>query len=185
MQTVLDQMNTLPGIVGSMVYNAEGQVLAKAFPALFDGDALASAAGVLLYGVPGLEVAAGTISLLDLRYGESRIVVRPIKGANLLLLCTRQANLQFLNISVGMAIPKIEKLVTSLATIPAIPPAPAAPAAPAIQRPPASIKEELKAQTDSSEMIEGKAKELKGFEKAFMKMDSWMRKQSDDLGPLT
>jgi predicted regulator of Ras-like GTPase activity (Roadblock/LC7/MglB family) len=176
MQTVLDQMNTLPGIVGSMVYNAEGQVLAKAFPALFDGDALASAAGVLLYGVPGLEVAAGTISLLDLRYGESRIVVRPIKGANLLLLCTRQANLQFLNISVGMAIPKIEKLVTSQ---------PAAPAPPVIPRPPTSIKEEPKAQTDSSETIEGKAKELKGFEKAFMKMDSWMRKQGDDLGPLT
>jgi predicted regulator of Ras-like GTPase activity (Roadblock/LC7/MglB family) len=182
MQTVLDQMNTLPGIVGSMVYNAEGRVLAKAFPALFDGDALASAAGVLLYGVPGLEVAAGTISLLDLRYGESRIVVRPIKGANLLLLCTRQANLQFLNISVGMAIPKIEKLVTSQPAVPAIPPVPAAPA---ISRPPTSIKEELKAQPDSSETIEGKAKELKGFEKAFMKMDSWMRKQSDDLGPLT
>ena len=179
MKTVLDQMNTLPGIVGSMVYNGEGQVLAKAFPALFDGDALASAAGVLLYGVPGLEVAAGTISLLDLRYGESRIVVRPIKGANLLLLCTRQANLQFLNISVGMAIPKIEKLVTSQAAIPAVP------APPVISRPPTSIKEELKAQPDSSDTIEGKAKELKGFEKAFMKMDSWMRKQSDDLGPLT
>ena len=180
MQTVLEQMNALPGIVGSMVYNAEGQVLAKAFPALFDGDALASAAGVLLYGVPGLEVAAGAISLLDLRYGESRIVVRPIKGANLLLLCTRQANLQFLNISVGMAIPKIEKLVTSQAAAPA-----PIPAIPAISRPPSSIKEELKAKPDSSETIEGKAKELKGFEKAFMKMDSWMRKQSDDLGPLT
>jgi len=179
MQTVLDQMNTLPGIVGSMVYNAEGRVLAKAFPALFDGDALASAAGVLLYGVPGLEVASGTISLLDLRYGESRIVVRPIKGANLLLLCTRQANLQFLNISVGMAIPKIEKLVTSQPAVPAVP------APPVISRPPTSIKEELKAQPDTSETIEGKAKELKGFEKAFMKMDSWMRKQSDDLGPLT
>ena len=177
MQTVLDQMNTLPGIVGSMVYNAEGQVLAKAFPALFDGDALASAAGVLLYGLPGLEVAAGAVSLLDLRYGESRIVVRPIKGANLLLFCTRQANLQFLNISVGMAIPKIEKLVTSQATAPA--------PIPAISRPPSSIKGELNAKTDSSETIEGKAKELKGFEKAFMKMDSWMRKKSDDLGPLT
>ena len=117
--------------------------------------------------------------MLDLRYGESRIVVRPIKGANLLLLCSRQANLQFLNISVGMAIPKIEKLVTSQPAVPAIP------APPVIARPPTSIKEELKAQTDSSDTIEGKAKELKGFEKAFMKMDSWMRKQSDDLGPLT
>ncbi len=161
MQTVLDQMNTLPGIVGSMVYDAEGHVLAKAFPALFDGEALASAAGVLLYGVPGLEVAAGTISTLDLRYGESRIVVRPIKGANLLLLCTRQANLQFLNISVGMAIPKLEKLVASPSAPPKLP-APSTPAPDPKAAP--------------SDTIEGKAKELKGFEKAFLKMDSWMRK---------
>jgi predicted regulator of Ras-like GTPase activity (Roadblock/LC7/MglB family) len=173
MQTVLDQMNTLPGIVGSMVYNAEGQVLARAFPALFDGEALASAAGVLLYGVQGMEVAAGAISTLDLRYGESRIVVRPIKGANLLLLCTRQANLQFLNISIGMAIPKIEKLVTTQAAIPPIP------------KPPLSVKEEQNPKPASSEEVEGKAKELKGFEKAFMKMDSWMRKQNDGMGPLT
>jgi predicted regulator of Ras-like GTPase activity (Roadblock/LC7/MglB family) len=171
MQTVLDQMNALPGIVGSMVYNAEGQVLAKSFPALFDGEALTSAAGVLLYGVPGLEVAAGTISTLDLRYGESRIVVRPIKGANLLLLCTRQANLQFLNISVGMAIPKIEKLVVSRSALP--------------KPPPPSIKEELKTKAAPGETVEEQAKALKGFEKAFMKMDSWMMKSSDDLGPLT
>ena len=173
MQTVLDQMNTLPGIVGSMVYNPEGRVLAKGFPALFDAEALGSAAGVLLYGVQGMEVAAGTISTLDLRYGESRIVVRPIKGANLLLLCTRQANLQLLNISVGMAIPKIEKLVATQAAIPPMP------------KPPPSSKEEPSSKAASSENVEGKAKELKGFEKAFMKMDSWMRKGGDGMGPLT
>ncbi len=176
MKTVLDQMNALPGIVGSMVYNAEGQVLANSFPELFDSEALASAAGVLLYGIPGLEVAAGSISTLDLRYGESRLVVRPIKGANLLLLCTRQANLQFLNISVGMAIPKIEKLVAGLTALPK-PPLPPPPSQ--------SIKEELKAKAAPSETVEEQAKALKGFEKAFMKMDSWMRKASDDLGPLT
>jgi predicted regulator of Ras-like GTPase activity (Roadblock/LC7/MglB family) len=165
MQTVLEQMNALPGIVGSMVYDAEGRVLAKAFPALFDGDALASAAGILLYGVPGLEVAVGAVSTLDLRFGESRIVIRAIKGANLLLLCTRQANLQFLNISVGMAIPKIEKLAASQ---------------PAPPRPGDSKKEPPPPKAASDETLEGKVKELKGFEKAFMKMDSWMRKQSGE-----
>ena len=176
MQMVLDQMNTLPGIVGSMVYNPEGRVLAKGFPALFDAEALGSAAGVLLYGVQGMEVAAGTISTLDLRYGESRIVVRPIKGANLLLLCTRQANLQFLNISVGMAIPKIEKLV---ATGPALPPVTAVP------RPPSSIKGGQKAKSNSIQEVEGKAKELKGKEKAFSILDSWLNAGGDDMGPLT
>jgi predicted regulator of Ras-like GTPase activity (Roadblock/LC7/MglB family) len=176
MQTVLDQMNTLPGVVGSMVYNAEGRVLAKGFPPLFDAEALGSAAGVLLYGVQGMEVAAGAISTLDLRYGESRIVVRPIKGANLLLLCTRQANLQFLNISVGMAIPKIEKLV---ATQPAPPPVQAVP------RPPSSIKEGQGPKSNSIQEVEGKAKELKGKEKSFSLLDSWLGGGGGDMGPLT
>jgi predicted regulator of Ras-like GTPase activity (Roadblock/LC7/MglB family) len=165
MQIVLNQLNTLPGIVGSMVYDTEGQVLAKAFPALFDVDSLASAAGVLLYGASGLEVAVGQISTMDLRFGESRLVVRSLAGANLLLLCTAQANLQFINISVGMAIPKIAKLVASQPAL----------AMPVVPKLPVHD-----AQTAPAETIEGDAKKLKGFENVFMKMDSWMRKQSGE-----
>lgn len=165
MQTVLNQMNTLPGIVGSMVYDKEGQVLAQAFPTLFDGEALANAAGILLYGASGLEVAAGSISMLDFRFRDSRVVVRPVKGATLFLLCTAQANLQFLNISVGMAIPKIENLVASQAALPKpVPPSRAA----------------LDAKAPASKGIEGNAEKLQGFEKVFLKMDSWMRKKSDE-----
>lgn len=161
MQTVLNQLNTLPGIVGSMVYDPEGRVLAQAFPTLFDADTLASAAGILLNGTSGLEVASGSISMLDFRFRDSRIVVRPLTGATLLMLCTTQANLQFLNISVGMAIPKIEKLAAL--------PKPVTPS----QRVP-----DKKASTN--EELEENAEKLQGFEKVFLKMDSWMRKKSGE-----
>ncbi len=165
MKTVLEQLNALPGVVGSMVYDPEGQVLAKSFPALFDVEALAEAARILLYGVTGLEVAAGAITKLDLRFRESRLVVRPLTGATLLMLCTPQANLQFLTISVGMAIPKIEKLVVIQSALPR--PAAPTPAAPDTEGP-------------SSKAIEGKVENLKGFEKVFLKMDSWIRKQTGE-----
>jgi predicted regulator of Ras-like GTPase activity (Roadblock/LC7/MglB family) len=161
MQTVLSQMNTLPGIVGSMVYDPEGQILAQAFPALFDAEALASAARILLYGASGLEVASGSISMLDFRFRDSRIVVRPFTGATLLLLCTAQANLQFLNISVGMAIPKIEKLA-------------------ALPKPAASSPPVPDSKAPASQEIEGTAEKLQGFEKVFLKMDAWMRKKSGE-----
>ncbi len=165
MQTVLNQLSALPGIVGSLVYDTEGQVLASAFPPLFDMEALAQAAGVLLYGASGMEAAAGRITALDLRFGESRLVVRPIKGANLLLLCSAQVNLQFINISVAMAIPKIEKLVISQPAL--TPPVIAKPAAQGAQLSPGAA-------------AEGEANKLKGIESVFMKMDSWMRKKSGE-----
>jgi hypothetical protein len=151
--------------VGSMVYDTEGQVLAKAFPAFSDGESLSEAASILNYATSGLEVATGKASMLDLRFKESRIIVRPVTGANLLLLCTIQANLQFLNISVGMAIPKIEKLVASQ-------PAPPKPVVPTL------AAHDMGTATD--EEIKGDVKKLKGFEGVFMKMDSWMRKQSGE-----
>ena len=170
MQAVLNQINTLQGMVGCMVFDAEGQVLAQAFPALFVTESLASAAGILVNGAAGLETATGKISMMDLRYGESRIVIRPLTGASLLLFCTAQANLQFLNISIGVAIPKIEKLVASQ-------PATARPSAPA---PPATAAAGQVAQAKpaetAKESLATKAEELKGFEKAFMKMDSWLRR---------
>jgi hypothetical protein len=58
-------------------------------------------------------------------------------------------------------------------------------AIPPLPGPPSSTREEPSSKAASSEDLEGKAKELKGFEKAFMKMDSWMRKRGDGMGPLT
>lgn len=163
MQAVLKQMNTLPGIVGSMVYDTEGQILAQAFPALFDSDSLAGAAGVLLNGAAGLETAAGKISIIDLRFGESRIVVRPVTGANLLLFCSAQANLQFLNISIGMAIPKIEKLVASQ---------------PALTMPAAAKPAATDPKNASKDALTEKLEELKGFESGLKKVGSWMKRQA-------
>ncbi|MBI4911324.1 MAG: roadblock/LC7 domain-containing protein [Acidobacteria bacterium] len=164
MKTVLEQLNALQGVVGCMVFDPEGRVLGHAFPPIFDAEALRGAAAFLANGAAGLETATGKIGTMDLRFGESRMVVRPITGATLFMLCTSQANLQFLNISVAVAIPKLEKLA---AAVP--PPAPAASRpTPAAAKPPTPAGPE------------GKGEELKGFEKAFLKMDTWLRKQSGE-----
>ncbi|WLT32248.1 roadblock/LC7 domain-containing protein [Geothrix sp. PMB-07] len=162
MQTILDQMNTLPGMVGSLVYGPEGRILAQAFPAAFDASQLAEAVDMLLNGAHGLEVATGPIAMLDFRYRGARIIVRPIKGATLLLLCTPQANLPFLNISLGMAIPKVEKLAAQRALLPE-------------PTPPGKADD---SGSPSSSPLEADVEKLKGFEKVFLKMDSWIRKKS-------
>jgi predicted regulator of Ras-like GTPase activity (Roadblock/LC7/MglB family) len=130
MESVLKQLATVPGVVGSMVCDLEGAVVSKTFPSLFDDEVLTSAARILVDGAAGLETVTGKVGMIDLRYADARIVVRPMAGAHLVLLCAAQTNLQLLNISTSVAVPKIEKLVAARPPPPP-PSAVAAPAAPA------------------------------------------------------
>ena len=123
MESVLAQLITVPGVVGGMIYDTEGTLLSKTFPPLFDDALLANAARVLVDGTAGLETVTGKVGMLDMRFADARIVVRPMTGAHLVLLCAAQTNLQLLNISPSVAVPKLERLVAALP-----PPEPAAPA---------------------------------------------------------
>lgn len=120
MKTVLNQLNAAPGVVGSLLCDAEGGLLANAFPPLFDDEALSGAARVLVDGAAGLTTVTGKVVTVDLRFADARVVLRPMAGAHLVVLCAAQTNQQLLNISTAVALPKLEKLVAA-----APPPAPA------------------------------------------------------------
>ena len=126
MESVLKQLNTVPGVVGSMVCDLDGGLVAKTFPAVFDDEVLSGAARILVDGAAGLETVTGKVGMIDLRYADARIVVRPMSGAHLVFLCAAQTNLQLLNISTSVAVPKLERLVAARP-----PPGPTAVAAPA------------------------------------------------------
>jgi predicted regulator of Ras-like GTPase activity (Roadblock/LC7/MglB family) len=116
MESLLSQLNAVPGVVGTLLSDPEGTPLAHAFPPLFDASLLRQAARVLGGGVAGLETVCGRIDMIDLRYGEARIVVRPVAGGRLLFLCTAAMNLQPLAISAAVAVPRIEKLLAARPT---------------------------------------------------------------------
>lgn len=125
MQSILSQLITVPGVVGGMIYDEAGTLLSKTFPPLFDDSLLEKAARVLVDGAAGLETVTGKVGMLDMRFADARIVVRPMAGAHLVLLCAAQTNLQLLNISTSVALPKIEKLVASIQAAPPPEPEPA------------------------------------------------------------
>lgn len=113
MQAVLTQINSMPGIVGSLVCDEDGRLTAQAFPPLFDAAMLDQAAAILADSTFGLQSATGAVDLLDLRYNEARIVVKPMPRSFLLLLCTKAVNMQLLAISLNVAIKKLERLVAA------------------------------------------------------------------------
>ncbi len=115
MQTLLGQLNAVPGVVGSLVCDREGQLLAHAFPPLFEPSILGSAAAALADCRAGLESVTGEIGLIDLRYAHARVVVRPLTRAHLLFLGASSLNLHLLSISTSVAVPRLEKIIAGRA----------------------------------------------------------------------
>lgn len=111
MQLVLEKVNALPNVVGSMVCNDEGRLLASLFPSVFDLHDITKASGILSDCALGLHEAMGAIKSFDFRYGESRILVRVLPKAFLLMFCSKAVNMQLLSISLNVALKKLEKLV--------------------------------------------------------------------------
>jgi len=111
MEEVLKQINTVSGTIGSMVCDEQGQLLAHVFPPLFDKSMLSSAVAALSENLSGLDDMTGGVKLTDFRYQNGRIIVKPIDGGCLVLLCETTINLQLLTISLNVAIKKLEKLL--------------------------------------------------------------------------
>jgi predicted regulator of Ras-like GTPase activity (Roadblock/LC7/MglB family) len=111
MNELLAQLNAVPGVVGSLVCDADGQLLAHAFPSTVDVSQVQRAASVLSARGPGLEAALGAAAVADFRYAGARVVVRGIDGARLLFLCAPSINLPFLTMSASGVVQKLERLV--------------------------------------------------------------------------
>lgn len=121
MEQVLQQINTLPGVVGSFVILADGRIAAAVFPPLFDQPIIEEAAGSLAAIRERLQLGE-SLDLLDLRYANGRILVKTLAGGLLLLLCTKEVNLQVLAISLNVGMKKLEKLLLAGETVAASPP---------------------------------------------------------------
>ena len=110
METILSQINSVPGMIGSMVCDDQGHLLARVFPPSFDAKVLKEAVSVFTDNLPGLRGLTDDIVMFDFRCLNGRIIIRPVAKGYLILLCSSAVNLQFLTISMNVAVKKLEKL---------------------------------------------------------------------------
>lgn len=109
MQAMLSQLSSVPGVVGSLLCDGEGRLLAQAFPPTFDASALQHAATVLADRAAGLETALGSVGMLDVRCATGRIVVKAVESYRLLFLCAPTVNMQLLAMSATGVAHRLEK----------------------------------------------------------------------------
>lgn len=112
-QAALEQLAASPGVVGSMVFDPKGALVATAFPPVFDAEGLGSLASQLASDAYFSEWLAGEKGSLELRYGDGMVVVRSLEGSWLLVLCTPQVNAQLLSMSLTQVVRRLRMTSTS------------------------------------------------------------------------
>jgi phosphate transport system substrate-binding protein len=89
---LLQRLNALPGVLGSMSCDARGEPLAQALPAgMPDGD-IRAAATAAADSLRALGDAAGAPIHLDLHHAQRRLLVLPAPAGPVLLVCDRSVN---------------------------------------------------------------------------------------------
>ena len=100
-QVALQQLAAVPGVVGSLIFDAAGKVQASAFPAVFDSWGLAQLAAQLAADAFFQEWMAGEQGLLTLRFVDGQVALRSLGGAYALVFAGAQANEQLLSMSLA------------------------------------------------------------------------------------
>jgi predicted regulator of Ras-like GTPase activity (Roadblock/LC7/MglB family) len=119
----LEQLSAVPGVVGSLVFDTAGAVVASVFPPVFDPGGLRTLAERLSTDGYFQEWMAGDNGALELRYVDGNVLVRTVDRSWLLVLCTAQTNAQLLSMSLTQVVRRLRASVPK-ETAPAAPTAP-------------------------------------------------------------
>ncbi len=120
METVLNDINALNGVIGCFVCDEEGRPLASALPDLYDQDLLARAGRTAAQTIAGLWMARQRrVGDLDLRFSDGRLIVKGLEGACLCILCTPRLNLPLLNLTANVAVKKLQRQISEARSQPA------------------------------------------------------------------
>lgn len=109
MEEFLRQIKTVPGTLGCMVYDDQGHLVSHVFPSIFDQKMLSAAVATVSENLPGLKDYTGGVRMIDFRFQNGRIVIKPVDGGCLVILCEGTVNLQSLIISMNLAVKQVEK----------------------------------------------------------------------------
>jgi predicted regulator of Ras-like GTPase activity (Roadblock/LC7/MglB family) len=110
MQAIMLGLTSVPGVMGSMLSDERGNVLAHSFPSYFDEATIKGAAELLQDNTTGLQEITGGVKLFDIRCELGRLIIKTLPRMFVVVLCQPAVNVQLLFISLNVAIKKLEKL---------------------------------------------------------------------------
>ncbi len=102
MESVLQEIDRVMGVTGSLVSDGQGGLLASTLPAGYDVSALGEVSRTLAKTIEALETTGRRkVSEMGLVYHSGRLVVRNLKTGHLAVLCLPNTNVPLLNLTVN------------------------------------------------------------------------------------
>ncbi len=111
MQTVLKNLHSVPGVIGCLLIDDEGNAIANSLPSIYDAASLKEISTIVAQNVEGLQDYTGNVVSLDMRFEHGRLIAKKMPKHVLVLLCQPTINIQLLLISLNVAINKLKPLV--------------------------------------------------------------------------
>lgn len=97
--SVLSALRDIEGVLGSFVIDADGHILARDLPAMFEPSALTNASLHLSRLRAALESTAAGFDSCVARFGRHLVILRALRGNTLCVLCPEGTNLPAVQMS--------------------------------------------------------------------------------------
>ncbi len=107
-QLALKKLDDVPGVVGSFVASADGELLASSMPQFFDLEELRSVAPRVSSLVDSLEDAGPAAVQCVLRFAEHKLILKPIRGGALGVVAEPSVNGPALRMATRLTVRKLE-----------------------------------------------------------------------------
>jgi len=119
MDRVLDEIKSIPGIIGGFVYNSQKGIAASNLPMIFKQDRLQTIAKMLIKMYSSGSTSFPDIFKISIYYDESILMIRNIEASTyLIILCDPSINENFLAMSLNLIMADLKKnLVSQLSAV--------------------------------------------------------------------
>jgi len=109
MDSLLQELTTLPGVFGCFVYSGNRQIVGSKMPPIFKKNNISTIGSLLARTVQIGRTAQLGFKEIEIKYNESMLKIRPLEGGALLvLICEPNANKSLIDMTTGMLASDIE-----------------------------------------------------------------------------
>ena len=115
-RTTLATLKDVAGIAGSFVCTANGRLVAREIPALFEDAVLAEAGSRLLRIGETFAASGDTLEFAVVRYGENRLYLKAIAGGMLCIVVAGEVNMPALRMAANLVGRRIAPAVSRAQT---------------------------------------------------------------------
>jgi hypothetical protein len=114
MDSLLQEITMLPGVLGCFVFSSEQQIAGSKMPPIFREHSIKTIGNLLTRTIQIGNMAQLDFKGIEIKYNESLLIINPLpKGALLIIICEPSANKSLISMTTGML---AKDITTAMAT---------------------------------------------------------------------